>query len=204
MRQIVQLIASMFRALIMLAILGGGAYLALEHTPVLEIAREKFSEWQNRQSEHDWGGGSAPAFATSGDATPGQSAAGGTPNWPPVSPKATTSSQPTPQPQAATKQYPEQYAGFESSVESSVTPPIAESEYSTLERRLRQMGVNYSMLESDGNDGGRFRFLCRVALPGGSTKYQKFEAVGSQPIDAMRQVVAKVERWRSYDEPSQR
>lgn len=193
MRQLIRSIAAMFRALVMLAILGGCGYLAIEHTPILEVARQKYSEWQNRQPDYEWGGGAAPAF---GSQQAGQTAGTSTPSvdaqpWPQVELRDTES------PPA---KYAEQQAAYETPTASPGTSD--EWEYFTLERRLREMGVSYSMLESDGSEGGRFRFLCRVALPGGSARHRKFEAVASEPVEAMRQVVLKVEQWRTYHGPS--
>lgn len=202
-RQLINSIASMIRALIMLAILGGGAYLACEHTPILEIAREKFSEWQNRQSEPEWGGGEAPSFQAGGN-SPLQPITGDAQPWAPVNPRAAAEDQ------SPSSQYPGRQVGYvEANTLGADTSGAAnssggDSEYLSIERRLRQMGVVYSMLESNGRDGGRFRFLCRVALPGSSTKYQKFEATGSDPVEAMRQVIGKVEQWRSYNDSLRR
>lgn len=207
MRQLFASIASMFRALIMLAILGGGGYLAIEHTPVLEIARSKFAEWQNRHPEHEWGGGAAPSFNGGGEA-PQQMAGHGshqgrTDAWPAVNPRAGNDPSTGVESGSNDKAFAARQVDYLEPAEPATgKPATGEWEYSALERRLRQMGVNYSMLESSGQEGGSFRFLCRVNLPGGSTKYRKFEAVGREPLDAMRQVVAKVEQWRSYNDVS--
>lgn len=199
MRKLAESIASMFRALVMLAILGGGAYLAIEHTPILEIAREKFSEWQNRPAEHDWGGGEAPAFDPSDAGTAETLASHEGPSadassWPQVSLRATDETDET------NDQFETQQAGFQAPVTTAAGE--GEWEYLALERRLRQMGVSSSLLESGGTESRRFRFLCRISPPGGTGKDQVFQAVAADPLEAMRQVVSKVDRWRSYGEQS--
>jgi len=186
MQKLFDSIASLFRALIMLAILGGIGYFVIEHTPALEVARKKFSEWQNRPVEYDWGGGAAPAF---GEGSPADAATAPVdPTQPAVVQQA--SNDPTASIQAA---------GFETPLAGSGVGTEAKiDDYVALERRLRQMGATYSLLESWGQNGDHFRFHCRVPMPGGGDTPQRFEAVGSTPTEAMQNVVAEVDRWRSF------
>ncbi|REJ69381.1 MAG: hypothetical protein DWQ31_04770 [Planctomycetota bacterium] len=192
MKQLFDSIASAFRALVMLVILGGGGYLAVKHTPILEIAHDKLVEWEliaqsagETPTDYDWGGGSAPSY--------GQ--ADGVAGTPLASPGEQPSTVPADQPP---QQYAAQPAGYEAPLAPGATAPPAEVGYVALERQLRELGVSYSLLESYGAEGGNFRFFCKAALPGGSDKHQNFQAVAAEPVEALRQVVEQVRRWRQF------
>lgn len=69
--------------------------------------------------------------------------------------------------------------------------------FTYLKDRLRELGANYYLLETWGNQGQLFRFYCKVAV-GGSVNYGRyFEATDADPLRAMAGVLEQVEAWRS-------
>ncbi|MCE5303060.1 MAG: hypothetical protein LLF97_08125 [Planctomycetaceae bacterium] len=89
---------------------------------------------------------------------------------------------------------------------SNETSPIASSvalqetpgdPFETIPKRLQQLGATYYLLESWGSQQPMYRFYCKMAI-GGSVDYTRcFEAVQSDPLQAMRQVLRQVESWHS-------
>jgi len=66
-----------------------------------------------------------------------------------------------------------------------------------LERRLRDLGATYYLLEKWGDAGGLYRFHCRMALADNPEQYRYFESTDRDPERAMADVVRQVEQWRS-------
>ena len=81
-------------------------------------------------------------------------------------------------------------------------PPILEQskaaleqELALLERHLQSLGATHQQLQTWGNRGKLYRFVCHVALPGTSFT-RPFDATGSDPVAIIKSVIADVEQWR--------
>jgi hypothetical protein len=74
--------------------------------------------------------------------------------------------------------------------------PVAATELREIQERLRELGATYYLLESWGNDQQLFRFYCKVAVGGNADYTHWFEAIHADPMEAMRQVLRRVETWR--------
>ena len=68
--------------------------------------------------------------------------------------------------------------------------------FTRIERRLRQLGATYYLLESWGAEGHLFRFHCRMAIGGQPHQNRYFEATDEDPLEAMEQVLQEVQHWR--------
>ena len=68
--------------------------------------------------------------------------------------------------------------------------------FTRIERRLRELGATYYLLESRGTQSNLFRFHCRMAIGGARHHNRHFEATDNDPLGAMNQVLREVERWR--------
>ena len=68
--------------------------------------------------------------------------------------------------------------------------------FTRIERRLRQLGATYYLLESWGTEGQLFRFHCRMAIGGWPHRNRYFEATDKDPLEAMEQVLQEVQLWR--------
>ena len=66
-----------------------------------------------------------------------------------------------------------------------------------IERRLCDLGAVYSLLEMWGHESFRYRYHCRVAIANNHQVTRSFEANGTSPEDAMRQVLKAVEGFQS-------
>jgi hypothetical protein len=72
--------------------------------------------------------------------------------------------------------------------------------FMAMQDRLRQLGATYYLLETWGNQRQFFRFYCQMAVGGNSTYTHYFEAINANPMQAMADVLAQVERWRGGGE----
>ena len=79
---------------------------------------------------------------------------------------------------------------------SSITPSSPDIREG-IERRLCDLGAVYSLLEMWGHDNFQYRYHCRVAISNNRQVTRSFEANGSSPEDAMRQVLQAVEGFQS-------
>jgi len=70
-------------------------------------------------------------------------------------------------------------------------------QFPDLERRLRELGATYYLLETWGAHGQYYRFQARMAVGGQADCVRHFEAVHSDPQQAMADVLAQVETWRA-------
>ncbi|OHB81769.1 MAG: hypothetical protein A2W31_07475 [Planctomycetes bacterium RBG_16_64_10] len=70
-----------------------------------------------------------------------------------------------------------------------------------MERRLRELGATYYVLEKWGEDGALYRFECRVPIAADADHSRYFEAMAEQPISAMNNVLNQVETWRASGRP---
>ncbi len=74
--------------------------------------------------------------------------------------------------------------------------PVAATELRDIQERLRELGATYYLLESWGSDQQLYRFYCKVAVGGNADYTHWFEAIHADPLQAMRQVLRRVETWR--------
>ena len=66
-----------------------------------------------------------------------------------------------------------------------------------IEQRLCELGAVYSLLEMWGHETVQYRFHCCVSIANNRQVTRSFEANGSSPEDAMRQVLKEVEGFQS-------
>lgn len=78
-----------------------------------------------------------------------------------------------------------------------VTPNA--NEFESIQQRLRQLGADYYRLEASGGNSQFFQFSCRIIASRGATPQRLFQAVGSEPIGVMRQVLTEIEIWREQN-----
>jgi hypothetical protein len=76
-------------------------------------------------------------------------------------------------------------------------PAIAPDRFTWMERKLREQGATYYLLETWVNEGERYRFFCKIALSNNPGHTQNFEATDSDPLRAMGRVVDQVDAWRT-------
>jgi hypothetical protein len=74
--------------------------------------------------------------------------------------------------------------------------PVATTELRGVQERLRELGATYYLLESWGSDQQLYRFYCKVAVGGNADYTHWFEVIHADPLQAMRQVLRRVETWR--------
>ena len=72
-----------------------------------------------------------------------------------------------------------------------------------IQKRLRDLGSTYFLLENWGNQGECYRFHCRVAVDGNPNFTKHFEATDPQLLGAMTQVLGEVEAWRRGSTPQE-
>jgi hypothetical protein len=69
--------------------------------------------------------------------------------------------------------------------------------FSVIERRLREDGAIYYLLETWGNDGELYRFHCKMAIANNPNCTRHFEATHREATQAMTQVLEQIEAWRA-------
>ncbi|HTM53400.1 MAG TPA: hypothetical protein VL175_05200 [Pirellulales bacterium] len=69
--------------------------------------------------------------------------------------------------------------------------------FTAMERKLREYGAVYYLLETWGNEGELYRFHCRMAMANNPSYSRHFEASDRDALRAMSQVLSKVEAWRA-------
>jgi hypothetical protein len=69
--------------------------------------------------------------------------------------------------------------------------------FTTMERKLREFGATYYLLETWGNEGDLYRFHCRMAVGNNPSYTRHFEATDRDALKAMAQVLEHVEAWRA-------
>jgi hypothetical protein len=80
------------------------------------------------------------------------------------------------------------------------SPSAAETQadpFTSMERKLREYGATYYLLETWGNDREMFRFHCKMAVGNDPNYTRHFEAIDHDALRAMHQVVNRVEAWRA-------
>jgi hypothetical protein len=66
-----------------------------------------------------------------------------------------------------------------------------------IQKRLQQLGATYYVLETMGDQGRTYRFMCKMAVAGNPKYTRPFWAVDNDPLSAMNSVLEQVELWRS-------
>jgi hypothetical protein len=77
------------------------------------------------------------------------------------------------------------------------------TQFRRMERRLRELGATYYLLETWGSSGDRYRFFCKMAISG-TADYNRnriFQATAGDPLHAMQDVLEQVEQWRAGRQP---
>jgi hypothetical protein len=74
---------------------------------------------------------------------------------------------------------------------------VGDEKFRRAEMRLRELGATQYALEAWGHDNSRYLFVCRMAVGGNPNVNQVFQATKNDPWDAMQDVLAQVEQWRS-------
>ncbi len=69
--------------------------------------------------------------------------------------------------------------------------------FKDMERRLRQHGATYYLLETWGQSGELYRFHCRMAVASNASYTRHFEATDRDALKAMSDVLTQVEAWRN-------
>ncbi len=69
--------------------------------------------------------------------------------------------------------------------------------FTAMERRLRENGATYYLLETWGNEGELYRFHCKMAIANNPNYTRHFEATDRDALKAMAQVLERVEAWRA-------
>jgi hypothetical protein len=76
--------------------------------------------------------------------------------------------------------------------------PLGQPErFTQMERKLREYGATYYLLETWGNDGQSYRFHCRIAVSNDARLSRHFEASNRDALEAMSEVVQRVAAWRA-------
>ncbi len=133
---------------------------------------------------------SASTAATAGEAprfTPNRSTGG------PLAGEAAAAGQPG-RPNAGFRPHPDDASSGNLVLDPGL--PVAATELRGVQERLRELGATYYLLESWGSDQRLFRFYCKVAVGGNADYTHWFEAIHADPLQAMQQVLRRVEAWR--------
>ena len=81
--------------------------------------------------------------------------------------------------------------------ERTACPLEQPDRFTAMERKLRQHGATYYLLETWGNEGEQYRFHCRMAIGNNANYTRHFEATDRDALKAMSQVLERVEAWRA-------
>lgn len=151
-------------------------------------------------------GGEAPVFGANVQAPPSAPGAGGAPPlWPVGSvPNVQPQQPPLPlspaaKPVGATDPVPRPTASATPVSASAPAGPQPETSQS-IERRLRELGATYYLLEYQGNSS-HYRFHCKMSIAGNPNLTRPFEATDTDPLRAMGQVLDQVQKWRAGTQP---
>ena len=68
-----------------------------------------------------------------------------------------------------------------------------------IQQRLKSLGAQYLLLETDGSVPPEYRFHCRMLIPN-SVYSRAFEGISPDPAAAMEQVLREVEAWKSHSD----
>jgi hypothetical protein len=93
---------------------------------------------------------------------------------------------------------PEATARSGSGAAPSALQPGAENEqFAWFEKKLREYGASYYLLETWGSEGELYRFHCKMAVASNPNYTRHFEAMDRDKLQAMARVLEQVEAWRS-------
>ncbi len=176
------------RALVFGGILGACGWGAIRYTDLPQIALEKINAW-NRGAHNSTLSASSP-LPESATATPSSIPQVSLPQEALAGSEITQQTFHTTQQAAYLEPSP---TAFQASQGPLTSPNIRES----IERRLCDLGAVYSLLEMWGHDSFQYRYHCRIAIANNRQVTRSFEANGTTPEDAMRQVLQAVESFQS-------
>jgi len=93
-------------------------------------------------------------------------------------------------------------ADYQATAETTSPPldfSVAENEglFLQIQKRLRELGATYYLLETWGNEQRLYRFYCQMSVAGSGNYTRCFEATHSNPLEAMQVVLQQVENWRA-------
>ena len=77
-------------------------------------------------------------------------------------------------------------------------PPSLDA-FAWTQKRLRELGATYYLLETWGPSGGQYRFHCKMPIAGNVDHPRHFEAMDADPARAMQTVLRQVEDWRQAE-----
>jgi hypothetical protein len=84
------------------------------------------------------------------------------------------------------------------STNAAVVPPAAESDpFTYVQKRLRELGATYYLLESWGDRKREYRFYCKMAIGGNEQFTKAFYCVDADAKIAMLNVLQQVEGWHN-------
>jgi len=94
---------------------------------------------------------------------------------------------------------------IQASLEVPANPPLASGSGDTaasaetlrIEQRLRELGAERYLLERWGAEQQLYRFRCEMPFVGRTGFHQHFEATADSALQAMNEVLHKVDAWRT-------
>ena len=204
---------------VMLAVLGGGIWGAMQYPPVADRARQLLAQWENGTLLDTSNDDLAQKRLEGGDAPPFQAGSPAEPGMLPARSGIDVTVQPL-APPPGQGPYPAQQVDFQREAEPSTPAATAEnskvsgtrpvdagvpagagvSPLLEFESLLRELGATYCLLERWQDHPPRYRFHCRVQLSAGSEP-RRFEASGPDPAGVMRQVAQSVAAAREGSAP---
>lgn len=218
------------RSVVMLAVLGGGAWGAMQYPPIAARVQQVRQDWERGtllKPRHDGleqarsAGGDAPAF---GQESGGHSDLIQPPasSLQPIDAPRPLVMDESPQPLGApallpsdqprrplpaemrqaegTRNVPAAEPFDAQQVDFRREPSSAGESLADLETRLSRLGASYCLLERWADNPPRYRFHCRVTLSPGAEP-RRFEANGSDPGVVMRQVADAIAQCRAQRGP---
>ena len=87
-------------------------------------------------------------------------------------------------------------AGSRKETSNRVASPSVPNSQAQIEQRLQQLGASYYRLEEWGNRRECFRFLCEMPVGSDPNLARSFQAVRTDRLDAMADVLRQVETHR--------
>jgi len=88
-------------------------------------------------------------------------------------------------------------AGAAGQTMPAVHPGGENGQFAWFEKKLREYGANYYLLETWGNEGELYRFQCKMAVANNPAYSRHFEAMDRDKLQAMARVLEQVEAWRN-------
>ena len=180
-KRIFELMATLFRAAVMMSVLVGLPGAWIYYGPLPSSAQRVVDRFVTIAKEATGWKSAEPAAKPAWDFTKSEPIVGQTAGMNPAA-------------------HQEQAPGFGSALPPAEAPAPAPP--TTLAERvepllvqLRQLGVAEYALERWGGEGKLYRFHCEMPISGGSLT-QQFEAVTGDPEASVEQVVTEVSQWR--------